>query len=37
VNAIDGGIYQLDAEGRFVAVNEGIVELTGYEREKLHR
>ncbi|UPV75897.1 PAS domain S-box protein [Halorussus limi] len=35
VNAIDGGIYQLDAEGRFVAVNDGIVELTGYGREEL--
>ncbi|WP_115865740.1 PAS domain S-box protein [Halorussus litoreus] len=35
VNVIDDGIYQLDAEGRFVAVNEVIVETTGYEREEL--
>ncbi|WP_135305186.1 PAS domain S-box protein [Haloarcula amylovorans] len=35
VNAVDDGIYQLDAEGQFVAVNDGIVKLTGYEREEL--
>lgn len=34
-NAIDDGIYQLDAEGRFVAVNDAVVELTGYAREEL--
>ena len=35
VNAIDDGIYQLDAGGRFVAVNDVIVETTGYSREAL--
>ncbi|WP_226042756.1 PAS domain S-box protein [Natrinema sp. DC36] len=35
VNMIDDGIYQLDAEGRFIAVNDTIVELTGYSREDL--
>ncbi|SDQ41518.1 PAS domain S-box protein [Natronobacterium texcoconense] len=35
VNTIDDGIYQLDAEGNFVAVNEVIVELTGYARDEL--
>ncbi|WP_170977295.1 PAS domain-containing sensor histidine kinase [Halorussus salinisoli] len=35
VNAIDDGIYQLDAEGQFVAVNDVIVEMTGYARDKL--
>ena len=35
VNTVDDGIYQLGAEGRFVAVNETIVELTGYTREEL--
>lgn len=35
VNTIDEGIYQLDAEGYFVAVNDVIVELTGYAREEL--
>jgi PAS domain S-box-containing protein len=35
VNAVDDGIYQLDADGRFVAVNDGIAELTGYDREDL--
>ncbi|NHN59463.1 MULTISPECIES: PAS domain S-box protein [Halorussus] len=35
VNAIDDGIYQLDAEGRFVAVNDVVVETTGYARERL--
>ncbi|WP_170977329.1 PAS domain-containing protein [Halorussus salinisoli] len=35
VNAVDDGIYQLDTEGQFVAVNDGIVKLTGYEREEL--
>jgi PAS domain S-box-containing protein len=35
VNAIDDGIYQLDAEGRFVAVNDVIPELSGYDREEL--
>lgn len=35
VNTIDDGIYQLDAEGRFVAVNDVIVETTGYSRDEL--
>ena len=35
VNTADDGIYQLDPEGRFVAVNDIIVELTGYSREEL--
>ncbi|WP_226023885.1 PAS domain-containing sensor histidine kinase [Halomicrobium salinisoli] len=35
VNVVDDGIYQLDPDGRFVAVNDTIVELTGYAREDL--
>ncbi len=35
VNTIDDAIYQLDDEGRFVAVNDVIVETTGYAREDL--
>ncbi|WP_265111732.1 PAS domain-containing sensor histidine kinase [Halosolutus halophilus] len=35
VNTIDDGIYQLDASGHFVAVNETIVEITGYTRDEL--
>ncbi|WP_247729637.1 PAS domain S-box protein [Halovivax limisalsi] len=35
VNTIDDGLYQLDAEGRFVAVNDVVVETTGYAREEL--
>ena len=35
VNTVDDGIYQLDASGRFVAVNDVIVEMTGYTREEL--
>ena len=35
VNTIDDGIYQLDAEGRFVAVNDVIVDISGYAREEL--
>ncbi|WP_090622132.1 PAS domain-containing sensor histidine kinase [Natrinema salaciae] len=35
VNTIDDGIYQLDADGRFVAVNDVIVEATGYSRDDL--
>ncbi|AHG04785.1 histidine kinase [Halobacterium sp. DL1] len=35
VNLVDDGIYQLDASGRFVAVNDVIVDLTGYDREEL--
>ncbi|MFB6221252.1 MAG: PAS domain S-box protein [Halolamina sp.] len=35
VNTIDDGIYQLDPDARFVAVNDVIVEMTGYDREEL--
>jgi len=35
VNAVDDGIYQLDASGRFVTVNDTICEHTGYSREEL--
>ncbi|WP_207592996.1 PAS domain S-box protein [Halomontanus rarus] len=35
VNTIDDGMCQLDPEGYFVAVNDVIVETTGYSREEL--
>ncbi|UTF54307.1 PAS domain-containing sensor histidine kinase [Natronosalvus rutilus] len=35
VNAVSDGIYQLDPAGRFTAVNDVIVEMTGYERAEL--
>ncbi|QLG47448.1 PAS domain-containing sensor histidine kinase [Natrinema halophilum] len=35
VEAIGDGIYQLDTDGNFVAVNETIVEITGYTRGEL--
>lgn len=35
VNTVDDGIYQLDTTGRFVAVNEIIVEMSGYARNEL--
>ncbi|WP_254767779.1 PAS domain S-box protein [Salinilacihabitans rarus] len=35
VNVVDDGIYQLDAAGRFEAVNDVILEQTGYDREAL--
>lgn len=35
VNTVADGIYYLDSEGRFVAVNDRIVEATGYERDRL--
>ncbi|MCU4742541.1 PAS domain S-box protein [Natronoglomus mannanivorans] len=35
VNTIDDGVYQLDTEGRFVAVNDAIVDATGYARDDL--
>ncbi|QFU83667.1 PAS domain S-box protein [Natronorubrum aibiense] len=35
VETIDDGVYQLDTEGCIVAVDETIVETTGYDREKL--
>ncbi len=34
LNALDDGIYRLDTEGRLVAVNDDIVEMTGYARAK---
>ncbi|WP_101295318.1 PAS domain S-box protein [Halegenticoccus soli] len=35
VDTVGDGIYQLDADGRFVAVNDTIVAVTGYDREAL--
>jgi len=35
LNAVDDGVYALDADSRFVAVNDAYVELTGYAREEL--
>ncbi|MDG5761232.1 PAS domain S-box protein [Natronococcus sp. A-GB1] len=35
VNAIGDGIYQLDADNRFVAVNDTVLEWTGYDRQEL--
>ncbi|WP_394741874.1 PAS domain-containing sensor histidine kinase [Natronococcus roseus] len=35
VNAIGDGIYQLDADNRFVAVNDTVLGWTGYDREEL--
>ncbi|MXV61920.1 PAS domain S-box protein [Natronorubrum sp. JWXQ-INN-674] len=35
VDTIDEGIYRLDADGRLVAVNDAITEMTGYAREEL--
>ena len=35
VNTVDDGIYQLDPAGRFVAVNDIIVEMSGYSRNEL--
>ncbi|ARS90050.1 PAS domain-containing sensor histidine kinase [Natrarchaeobaculum aegyptiacum] len=35
LNAVDDGIYQLDEESRFVAVNDAVVETTGYARDDL--
>ena len=34
-DAVGVGLYRLDAEGRFVAVNDFVVEQTGYAREGL--
>ena len=35
LNAVDDGIYQLDAAGRIVAANDVFVETTGYTRDDL--
>ncbi|UPV99620.1 PAS domain S-box protein [Halorussus gelatinilyticus] len=35
LDAVDDGLYALDAEGRFVAANDAYAELTGYTREQL--
>ncbi|TYL37193.1 PAS domain-containing sensor histidine kinase [Natronococcus pandeyae] len=35
LNSVDDGIYQLDAEGRFIAVNDAITEITGYTQDEL--
>ncbi|WP_253184502.1 PAS domain-containing sensor histidine kinase [Natrialba sp. SSL1] len=35
VNTIDDGLYQLDSAEQFVAVNDVIVEWTGYSRDEL--
>ncbi|ELY46972.1 PAS domain-containing sensor histidine kinase [Natronorubrum bangense] len=35
VNTIGDGVYQLDSNGHFVAVNDVIIETTGYSREEL--
>ncbi|WP_254531325.1 PAS domain-containing sensor histidine kinase [Natrinema gelatinilyticum] len=35
VNGIDDGIFQIGPDGRFVALNDTIVEMAGYKRETL--
>ncbi|MFC7213955.1 PAS domain-containing sensor histidine kinase [Saliphagus sp. GCM10025334] len=35
VDAVPGGVCQLDADGCLVAVDDALVELTGYDREEL--
>ncbi|NHN58332.1 MULTISPECIES: PAS domain S-box protein [Halorussus] len=35
LDAVSDGVYALDADSRFVAVNDAYVELTGYDREQL--
>ncbi|WP_226480491.1 PAS domain S-box protein [Natrinema amylolyticum] len=35
VDVVDDGIYQLDSDGQFVAVNDCVLEITGYERDTL--
>ncbi|RQG94118.1 PAS domain-containing protein [Natrarchaeobius chitinivorans] len=35
VDAVGDGTYQLDARGRFVGVDETILETTGYDRDDL--
>ncbi|SDK78309.1 PAS domain S-box protein [Natronorubrum texcoconense] len=34
-DTLEDGVFQLDAEGRFVAVTDGIVDRTGYARDDL--
>ncbi|ELY61133.1 bacterio-opsin activator domain-containing protein [Natronolimnohabitans innermongolicus] len=34
-NTVEDGIYRLDSAGRFVAVNDRVVEVTGYDRSRL--
>lgn len=34
-NTVSDGIYQLDSAGRFVAVNDQIVEVIGFDRDRL--
>ncbi len=35
LNSVDDGLYQLDADGRFVAVNDALTETIGYSRADL--
>ena len=35
VQSVADGLYRLDRDGRFVAVNDPIVEVTGYDRDRL--
>ncbi|WP_232701263.1 PAS domain S-box protein [Halobacterium wangiae] len=35
VETVDDGIYAVDDDGRLVTVNDGLCELTGYDREEL--
>ncbi|NEU56703.1 PAS domain S-box protein [Halorussus sp. MSC15.2] len=35
LDAVGDGVYALDADSQFVAVNDAYVELTGYDREEL--
>ncbi|WP_227354439.1 bacterio-opsin activator domain-containing protein [Haladaptatus salinisoli] len=35
VSTVGDGVYQLDEDGRFVAINDAVVEATGYDREAL--
>lgn len=35
VNMVSDGIYQLDADGQFIAVDDAVIEMTGYTRNDL--
>jgi PAS domain S-box-containing protein len=35
VGLLDAGVYQLDQDGHFVAVNDSMVEMTGFSRDDL--